>query len=341
MQASEASLDDVTERLSLVENSLSELEKGQAVDSESVRQAQRLELVTADNTKLRATCSELEYDLNAARADLAAAREGSLLLKHDNERLQRSEDSLVAIRAELTETKEQLGSTQRSVVLLEHDIEDLRQREAELLAIRAKYDDLRVEYAPMAERHRQTARRLDDRERDLERLRQKVRELESELARSASRLDSELARSASRLSEVQTHLSDAQTRVATERDGSRTKLESLRWENRQLSEANAQLRNQSTRLRKSYDMARSQSNELDALAAQMADGLELMVRSRRWRLGNMLLSIPRRLAFRGIPPMVTDTLQELIRQYREGRRASSRQWRQLAAAIEAGKAGGN
>ena len=306
MQPSEASLDDVTERLSVVENSLSEWErKGQAVDSESVRQAQRLELVTAENTKLKATCSELEYDLSAAREDVAAAREASLLLKRDNERLQQSEDRLVAIRAELAETKEQLGSTQRSVVLLEHDIEDLRQREAELLAIRAKYDDLRVEHAHVAERHRQTARLLDDRERDLGRRHEKVVELESE------------------------------------RDRSGVKLESLQQENRQLSEANVQLLNQSMRLRKTYDMARSQSNDLDALVAQMADGLELMIRSRRWRLGNMLLSIPRRLAFRGLPPMVTDTLVELIRQYRDGRRASSRQWRRLAEAIEAGKAGGN
>ena len=305
-QPSDATVDHITARLSLVENSLSEWKKkGQALDSESVRQAQRLELVTAENTKLKATCSELECDLNAAREDVAAAREDSLLLKHDNERLQRSEDRLVAVRAELVETKEQLGSTQRSVVLLEHDIEDLRQRETELLAIRAQYDNLRVEHAPVAERYRQTARRLDDRERDLERQHQKVVELESH------------------------------------RDGSRAKLESLQQENRQLSEANVQLRNQSIRLRKTYDMARSQSNELDALVAHLADGLELMIRSRRWRLGNMLLSIPRRLAFRSTPPMVTDTLLELIRQYRDGRRTSSRQWRRLAETIEAGKSGGS
>ena len=353
MQPSEASLDDVTERLSLVESSLSEWErKRQAFDSESVRQTQRLESVTAENTRLKATCSELEYDLNAAREDVAAAREDSLLLKHDNERLQQSEDRLVAIRAELAETKEQLGSTQRSVVLLEHDIEDLRQRETELLAIRAKYDDLRVEHALVAERHRQAARRLDDRERDLERCHQRVAKLESEVVSSVSGLSDVEKRAATERDDARVQLErlrdesreklESLEREKTRlRDDSREKLEVLEREKTRLSEAIVQLRAQSTRLRKTYDMARSQSNELDALVAQLADGLELMVRSRRWRLGNLLLSFPRRMIFRGTPPMVTDTMLGLVRQYREDRRTSSRQWRRLAEPTEAGKAGGN
>ena len=282
---SEPSLDDVAARLSVVEHSLSDWIKGHVLDSDAARQAERLELVTAENTKLKATCAELEYDLNVAKEDAATTRQANLLLKHDTERLQQSEDRLVTVRAELAETKELLVSTQRNVVLLEQDIEDLRQREAELLVIRAKYDELHVEHALVSERHRQAARRLDDCERDLERLESLQQE---------------------------------------------KRLESLQQEKWRLSETNDQLREQCARLRQTYDLARSQSNELDALVAQMADGVELMIRSRRWRLGNMLLSIPRRLVFRSMPSMVTDMLQELIRQYRDGRRASGRQWRRLA-----------
>ena len=76
------------------------------------------------------------------------------------------------------------------------------------------------------------------------------------------------------------------------------------------------------------------SNELDSLVSQLADGVQMMIGSRRWRLGHMLLSLPRRSVFRRTPPMVTDSLLALVGTYREGRRSASREWRRLGEAAQ-------
>ena len=80
-------LEDVRARLVLVEKGLSESqERNEQLDSELARQAQkRMELLTAENSKLKATRSELQFDLNACREDIVVAQQESLLLKHDSE----------------------------------------------------------------------------------------------------------------------------------------------------------------------------------------------------------------------------------------------------------------
>ena len=286
----QGTLEDMRERLALVERGLSELhERRLQLESDAARQAQRVEHLTVENSELKATRSELRFDLNASRENLVAAKQEYLLLEHDNEALRRSEDRLIGVQAELAETKEQLASTQRSVVLLEHDNEDLRQRESELLRMRSDFVALREEHAPVVERQTQDTKRLEDRENDL--------------------------------GHVRGELADALAEV-----------ERLQLEQRRLSDANERARRRNTHLEMMYDMARIDSNELDSLACQLTDGVQLMMASRRWRLGHMLLSLPRRAVFRGNPPMVTDSLVALVGTYRESRRSASREWRRLAGA---------
>ena len=297
---SQGTLEDLQDRLDLMEKRFSENpEQKKQLEAEVVRQGQRLEHLTEENVKLKANQSELQFDLNACRDDLAAAERRCLLLEQDNEGLRRSESRLFSFEAELAETRQQLAATRQSVVLLEHDNEDLRQREAELLPVRTRFEELREEHARLSGDHA----RLSERQQQEARLLQDAK--------------SELAGLQSKLAAV------TQT------------VERLQLERQRLIETNQQARDRIAHLKAMVSQARADTGELEKLADRLADGLQLIIGSRRWRLGHFLVTLPRRLLFRRSRAVVTDTLLGLVKKYRDGRRSSSFNWQRLAEAAGA------
>ncbi len=306
--ASQGTLEDVQDRLALVEGRFSDTQQQRKqLDAEVARQAQRLEYLTEENEKLEATRSELQFDLNACRDELAAAERRCVLLEQDNDGLRKSESRLFSVEAEFAETREQLAATRQSVALLEHDNEDLRQREAELLPVRTSFGKLQEEHARLSGEHA----RLSERQQ------QEAKFLEDKI---------------SELAGVRGELAGATRAVERLQMEKQRLVEANKMERQRLIEANNQARDRIAHLRAAISQARADNSELVKLVDRLADGLQLMIGSRRWRLGHSLVTLPRRLLFRRNPPVITDALLDLVKQYRDGRRSSSFNWQRLAEA---------
>lgn len=117
-------------------------------------------------------------------------------------------------------------------------------------------------------------------------------------------LSREIAASSVTVARLQDELS--QLRDRTERAVKR-----ITDENVGIADENRSLRRQRETADANAARLKSEADALKTRHRDLAVAVDAVLRSRRWRLGNILLSLPYRLLLRRVPPMATDTIKRI------------------------------
>ena len=278
---------------------------------------------------LQARLVLVEKDLSESQETKAKlARQAQLVerLTGENEKLKAARSEL---QFDLNACQDDLVAVKQQCLLLKYENGELRQSKDRLVGVQA-------ELAETSEQLVSTQNSVVLLEHDNEGLRQRESELlvirtEFETLREEhARLVEKQQQQAKRLADRESELA----RVGAKLLDAMQAVEHLKREQRRLSETNKIARARIKHFKAMYNLARVEIVELDALLDRLANGLQLMMDSRRWRLGQTLVSLSRRVVFRRNPPVVTDALVALVQKYRDGRRSSNRNWQRLAEVVE-------
>lgn len=277
--------------------------------SARVRQAlaaERIEALTRTVDELRATRSELQYDLSVALDKLAEERKRSAVAEEQHKA------ALAAERHRAAVVDEQHGAhiaaeQQKAAVADERGRASNAERDVDAVRDLAA---LRLQVA-RAERDnevlREQLRRLSALPSMLERRRTQLAGLRERLALAAhdrKALRWELKRRARLLARLRSDLRLAEKSVSGLQRSMRS-LEHEKWLLQGEAGANKVLRRQNV--------------ELTRLVDELAEGFHAVLSSRRWRLGTALLALPRLLLFRRRVPTAPDAMLRLVMDHRRRR----------------------
>ena len=98
----------------------------------------------------------------------------------------------------------------------------------------------------------------------------------------------------------------SQLRNRTERAVKRITNESVK-----IADENRNLKRQGELAAGDTARVKAEVDELRGRHRDLTTAVDAVLRSRRWRVGNFLLSLPYRLLFRRVPPMATDTIKKI------------------------------
>ena len=258
-------------------------ERASAVDQALARR--RIESLTCSNAELRATRSELQYDLSVSLEALAEERKQVAV----------AEERKQAAAAEVRHRTEIAEVRHRAEIAEE-------QHQGALAAARLRAAIAEEQHrASIAERDNQTAGRLAVLTRQLAGLRERL----SLVVHDRKSLRRELQRRARLLARARSELRAAQKSVAV-----------LQQSVRGLERANWMLEREAAGYKAWNKRLRAQNAESARLIDQLADGFHAVRASRRWRLGSALLSVPRRLLFRPRASTTPDDMVGLVAEHR-------------------------
>lgn len=253
-----------------------------------VRQAlatERIEVLTRMVAELKATRSELQYDLSVALDTLAEERKRLAIVEAQHR---------TALGAE--QHKAALAEERLRVANRERDIATVR----DLAALRLEVAHAERDNEALRERVRQ----LSGMPSLLERRRTQVADLRERLSlivHDRKALRRELKRRAGLLARLRSDVRAAEESVFTLQRSVRG-LERENWVLRGETGANRALRKQNA--------------ELVRLVDELGEGFHAVLASRRWRLGAALLALPRLLLFRRNARTAPEALLQLVVEHR-------------------------
>ena len=264
---------------------------GEARAPDAVRQAlaaERIEAATRTIRELKATKSELQYDLSVALDSLAEERKRGAVAEEQHRAQVAEERRSAAVAAERhrasigerdADSVREIAGLRLQVACVEQDNAALRDEVRRLSGVPALLEKRRVQLADLRQR-------LSLASHDRKALRRELKRRAGLLAR---------LRSDRRAAEES--VSALQRRVR--------ELERENWALQVEAGANG--------------IMRKQNVELACLVDDLGEGFHAVRASRRWRLGGALLAVPRLLLFRAGAPTVPDTLLRLVAEHRRRR----------------------
>ena len=312
-------------------------EHASAVDQALARR--RIERLTCSNAELRATRSELQYDLTVSlealaeerkqaavaearhRAEIAeeqhqgalvAARLRAVIAEEQHRASIAEEQHRASIaeeqhRASIAEEQHRASIAEEqhraSIAEEQHRASIAEEQHRASIAEEQHRASIAEEQhrASIAERDNQTAGRIAALTRQLADLRERL----SLVVHDRKSLRRELQRRGRLLARARSELRAAQKSVAI-----------LQQNVRGLERANWMLEREAAGSKAWNKRLREQNAESARLIDQLADGFHAVRASRRWRLGSALLSVPRRLLFRPRASTTPDDMVGLVAEHR-------------------------
>ena len=221
------------------------------------------------------------------------------------------DDSLAELQASIIEAREATTAKEHELARLATDFAEVQE---ELATKVEASEQLSFEVRGLETRttaQNETIVRLTaeskERQEEVISMEHTVRRLTTESRHLRSELDlrnQSLAANSVTVTRLRDELSQLQDR--TERAVQRITGESVKLadENRHLKRQGELAAGNATRLKTEVDALRNRHRDLMTAA-------DAVLRSRRWRVGNFLLSLRYRLLFRRVPPMATDTIKKI------------------------------
>ena len=253
--------------------------------------AERVEALTRTVAELKATRSELQYDLSVSLDALAEERKRSAIALEEHRAAVAEERHLAVLAAE-----------RQRVAMAERDIESFR----ELAALRQQVACVERENEAL----REQVGRLSGLPSLLERQRTQLadrRERLSLVVHDRKSLRRELKRRGRLLARVRSDLRAAEQSVSALQRSVRG-LDREKWVLQGEADANSALRRQNV--------------ELTHLVDQLCDGFHAVLASRRWRLGGAVFAVPRLLLLRRSASTAPDAMLRLVAEHRRHRTRS-------------------
>ena len=221
------------------------------------------------------------------------------------------DDSLAQLHAQLAEAKAASTSKDDSLARLATEFADVKTELGSRVEIAERLSAEVQEYETRTAIHNETIERLTSsakqRQQEISSLEHTVRRLTAESRHLRAELGAK-KQSLAANSVTVTRLMDelSQLRHRTERAVKRITDESVRIadENRKLKRQGELAAANTARLKAEVDTIKSRHRDLKT-------AVDAVLRSRRWRVGNFLLSLPYRSLFRRVPPMATDTIKRI------------------------------
>lgn len=305
-------------------------------DNSLAQLAAELEDITTASTAKEESLAQLRTEVADLKA-ASGAKDGTLAqLRAEvadlNAASAAKDDSLALLRAEAADLKAASAAKDDSLAELQASIIEAREattaKEHELARLATDYAEVQEELATKVEASEQLSvevRRLEtrtavknetidrltaeskERQEEVISMEHTVRRLTTESRHLRSELDSKnqsLAANSVTVTRLRDELSQLQNR--TERAVQRITGESVKLadENRHLKRQGELAAGNATRLKAEADALRNRHRDL-------MTAVDAVLRSRRWRVGNLLLSLRYRLLFRRVPPMATDTIKKI------------------------------
>ena len=220
-------------------------------------------------------------------------------------------DSQARLRTENAEMKAQLTTKDDAMARMATESADYKTELAARVETAERLSAQVREYETRTAINDQAIERLTanakERQQEISSLEHTVRRLTEESRHLRSELDAK-TQSLAASSVTATRLTDelSQLRNRTEQAVKRITDESVKIadENRDLKRRGDLEAANAARLRAEADALRGRHQDLTA-------AVDAILRSRRWRVGNFLLSLRYRLLFRRVPPMATDTIKRI------------------------------
>ena len=276
----------------------------------------------AELEDLRAAAATTNDALVRQQAELADARSAAAAKDDSLTRLQAelaeakaaaiaNGDTLARSQAELAETKAQLKARDDNLARMATEAADYQ---TELAAKAEAAEGLSAEvreYETRTALNTEAIERLTanakQRQQEVSAMEHTVRRLTAESRHLRAELDAKnqsLAASSVTVTRLRDELS--QLRNRTERAVKRMTDESVKIadENRNLKRRGDLVAGNAARLQTEIDALRDRHRDLTM-------AVDAVLRSRRWRVGDFLLSLRHRLLFRRVPPMATDTIKRI------------------------------
>ncbi|MDE0658861.1 MAG: hypothetical protein OXI79_04340 [Gammaproteobacteria bacterium] len=298
----QAELADVQAALATKDDALVQL-KVELADARATSTAKdgSLAQLQAELADLRAAAATTNDSLVRQQAELADAQSAAAS----------KDDSLARLQAELAETRAQLTVKNDSLARMATEsagfqTESAAKAEAaERLSAQVKEHETRA--AINTEAIERLTANAKQRQQEITSMEHTVRRLTAESRHLRSELDAKnqsLAASTVTAARLRDELS--QMRNRTERAVKRITDESVKIadENRNLKRRGDLAAGNATRLQAEVDALRGRHRDL-------TEAVYAVLRSRRWRVGDFLLSLRYRLLFRRVPPMATDTIKRI------------------------------
>lgn len=292
------------------------------VQSESAAKDDGLVRLQAQLSDVRAASAAKDDDLAQMQAQLADLRAATATTSASLARLQveladtqsvsaAKDDSLARLQAELADAKAASTAKDDHMAQLETQLSDVQ---GELGSKAETADRLSAELRRFEARTAVDNERIDSlsaestkRQEEVSAMEHTVRRLTAETRHLRSELDvknQSLAAHSVTVTRLRDELSQLQHR--TERAVKRITDESVKIadENRSLKRQGDLAAGNVARLKAETDALRSRHRDLTA-------AVDAVLHSRRWRLGNFLLSLRYRVLLRRVPPMATDTIKRI------------------------------
>lgn len=251
-----------------------------AITAASAAKDDSLALLRAEAADLKAASAAKDDSLAELQASIIEAREATTAKEHE----------LARLATDFAEVQEELATKVEASEQLSFEVRGLETRTT---AQNETIDRLTAE--------------SKERQEEVISMEHTVRRLTTESRHLRSELDlrnQSLAANSVTVTRLRDELSQLQDR--TERAVQRITGESVKLadENRHLKRQGELAAGNATRLKTEVDALRNRHRDLMTAA-------DAVLRSRRWRVGNFLLSLRYRLLFRRVPPMATDTIKKI------------------------------
>ncbi|MDE0191918.1 MAG: hypothetical protein OXQ90_11225 [Gammaproteobacteria bacterium] len=281
--------------LAQLQAELADLRAAAATTNDSLVQ-QQAELADA-----RSAVAAKDDSLARLQAELAEAKAAAIA---NGDSLARSEAELAEMKAQLTAKDDRLARMATEAADYQTEL-TAKAEAAEILSAEVQ------EYETRAAINNEAIKRLtadaEQRQQETSAMEHTVRRLTAESRHLRSELDARnqlLAAGSVTATRLRDELS--QLRNRTERAVKRITDESVKIadENRKLKRRGDLEAGNAARLQAEVDALRDRHRDLTT-------AVDAVLRSRRWRVGNFLLSLRYRLLFRRVPPMATDTIKRI------------------------------
>ena len=266
-----------------------------AAKDDSLAQA-RAELEDA-----RAAAAAKDDSLAQARAELEDARAAAAA----------KDDSLAQSKAELAETKATSTKKDNSLARLASEFAQVQgELGSKVEAVERLAAEVR-DYETRTAINKDTIERLTSESKrrlaELSSMEHTVRRLTAETRHLRAELDTKsqsLAASSVTVTRLRNEVAHLQNR--TERAVKRITDESVK-----IADENRNLKQQGELAAENVARFKSEIDALRLRHRDLTDAVDAVLSSRRWRVGNFLLSLPYTLLFRRVPPMATDTIKRI------------------------------
>ena len=298
----QAELADIQTASAAKDDSLAQLHAELAeAKTASIAKDDSLARLQAELAEAKTASAARDDSLARLQAELAEAKTASAA----------NDDSLARLQAELAEAKAASTSKDDSLARLATEFADVKTELGSRVEIAERLSAEVQEYETRTAIHNETIERLTSsakqRQQEISSLEHTVRRLTAESRHLRAELGAKnqsLAANSVTVTRLRDELAQLQGR--TERAVKRITDESVKIadENRSLKRQGELAAGDAARLKAEVDAMRSRHRDLTT-------AVDAVLRSRRWRIGNFLLSLPYILRFRRVPPMATDTIKRI------------------------------